>query len=116
MYVIAITEKQKIFLYLPANARINKYWLRLLIFIKDIMFLIIANVILALAIFNLDFYINNCLNLLYSVTDQAIKSYFKMEIILDYKSIYIQISFFNVIFLFNRFVINGSSFFNIKLF
>ena len=73
--------------------------------------IVIVDIILAFIIFNFDFCINNYLNSLYNIKNQAIKFNFKIIIILDCKSLYAKINFFNIILLFNKSIIGCSSFF-----
>lgn len=115
-YVITIAKKQQTFLYILANTRIHKCWLRLSVSVKNILPIIIANATWALEIFYFNFCDSICLNLLHSISNQAIRSNSKIIIMLDCKSLHTEIGFSNTILLFNKSVIGCSSFFLPNLF
>lgn len=81
----------------------------LIAFLKVILLIIVANITLVLAIFDFNFYINNCLNLLYNIKDKVIRFNFKIIIILE--SLNAKIVAFNILLLFNNLTIGHSSFF-----
>ena len=73
--------------------------------------LIGADATLALSIFNVNFYMSSCLNILYNESKYTIRSNIEIVIMLDCKNLCAKIGFSNIIYSFSSPIIGGNSFF-----